>query len=137
MRTVNLDRRFSQTLVATRRAYGFTQAQLAESMSLFGFKWSQATVHKIEAGIRTLTLSEGIWLARLVKSTVDELFETAANFDVLPTNLWAQVILRTPESAELLVTLFESGWRDPSGRYFPAKYVVEAYVRTVSRGVEQ
>lgn len=137
MSDVNLDKRFSEILVSSRRACGFTQAEIAESMSLFGCKWTQVTVYKIETGKRNITLSEGIWLARLMKTTVDELFESAPNFDVLPQNLWAQVILRTPESAELLVTLFEGGWRDPNGRYFPAKYVVDAYVRTVSEGVGQ
>ncbi|CAJ1495132.1 helix-turn-helix domain-containing protein [[Mycobacterium] burgundiense] len=70
--------RFAANVKSVREALGMTQAGLAKEMSARGFRWHQATVYKVENGDRQIQLGEGIELAKLLKSSVEEL---AGNLD--------------------------------------------------------
>src|ERR1019366_2576601 len=58
-----------------RQAHGWSQEQLAKSMTNAGFKWIQSTVAKTEAAERPIRIGEMIGLARLFEVPAHELFE--------------------------------------------------------------
>lgn len=67
---------FAESLKNLRDIAGVTQAELAEKMSVRGFRWHPATVYKVENGERQIQLAEAVELARIFESDVEAMTES-------------------------------------------------------------
>ncbi len=64
---------FAKNLKQMRIWAAMSQAELAQEMSVYGFKYHQATVYKIEQGQRQVPVEEAATLAYIFGVTVDEM----------------------------------------------------------------
>lgn len=78
-----------ERLEILRRARGWRQAQVAESMTAAGIKWHTSTTSKVEKGERTLRPDELVRLGLIFGVTVDEILSGLRPED--PTALLRQV----------------------------------------------
>lgn len=58
------DERFAEGIKLARESSGLTQDALAQLMRQRGFKFHQATIYKIESGVRRVTVGEAAALSR-------------------------------------------------------------------------
>jgi transcriptional regulator with XRE-family HTH domain len=69
----SIESAFAASLKSLRDAKSMTQADLAEKMSMRGFKWHPATVYKIENGERQVQLAEAVEVARILDISIEEM----------------------------------------------------------------
>jgi transcriptional regulator with XRE-family HTH domain len=69
----SIEAAFAANLKALRAVREMTQADLAEKMSMRGFKWHPATVYKIENGERQIQLAEAIEVARILDTSIEDM----------------------------------------------------------------
>ncbi len=65
-----------------RQGRGWSQQEAAEKMRAFGYRWSQATVTRLEAATRPIRLNELTDLAALYGVPVTQLLESGAPEDL-------------------------------------------------------
>ncbi|WP_309617689.1 helix-turn-helix transcriptional regulator [Salinibacterium sp.] len=67
------DEAFAEAFRRARIARGLTQDFVAALMTDHGFKWTQATVYKVEKGDRKVSVAEAVSLASMVNTPVETL----------------------------------------------------------------
>lgn len=68
------NRRIANNVRAARIAAGYSQRELGEMMAKFGKRMPQQVVTRIEAGKRQLSIGEGVAIAELFGTDLDEFF---------------------------------------------------------------
>lgn len=75
-RSKAMNRTIGLAVASIRRDRGWTQNRLARAMSAIGEPWHQATVSRVEAAERPVSIAEGILLAEVLGCEFAELFRT-------------------------------------------------------------
>jgi transcriptional regulator with XRE-family HTH domain len=70
------DESIGQRVKEIRRARKVSQAGLALAMGVMGYHWHQTVIAKIEAGTRSLKLTEAVLLAQVLNVPFQELLKT-------------------------------------------------------------
>ena len=100
----NLARQIGAAIRARRKAKGWTQAQLAEAVSV-----EKETISRFETGVISPTLERLVHLAEILGCSVGELFRTPSDkIDAEAATIAALIHSLPEERRELVVQLVEN-----------------------------